>query len=44
MKTWLKENDTEIYSTFNNGKSVGAEIGIKPLKNKIYKYMTYIII
>ena len=35
MKTWLKENDTEIYSTLNNGKSVAAERRIKPLKNII---------
>ena len=40
MKTWLKENDVEIYSTHNNGKSVAAERFIKTLKNKIFKYMT----
>ena len=31
-----------MYSTFNEGKSVIAEIFIKTLKNKIYKHMTYI--
>ena len=40
MKTWLKENDVEIYSTHNNGISVAAERSIKTLKNKIFKYMT----
>ena len=35
MKTWLKENDVEIYSTHNNGISVAAERFIKTLKNKI---------
>ena len=29
-----------MYSTHNEGKSVAAEIFIKTLKNKIYKYMT----
>ena len=42
FKSFLKENDIEIYSTFNEGKSVIAERFIKPLKNKIYKHMTYI--
>ena len=31
-----------MYSTFNEGKSVVAEIFIKTLKNKIYKHMTTI--
>ena len=31
-----------MYSTHNEGKSVVAEIFIKTLKNKIYKYMTSI--
>ena len=42
FKTFLKENDIEVYSTFNEGKSVVAERCIKTLKNKIYKRMTYI--
>ena len=40
FKSFLKENDIEIYSTFNEGKSVVAERFIKTLKNKIYKHMT----
>ena len=42
MKPWLEKNDIEIYSTHNEGKSVAAEIFIRTLKNKIYKYMTSI--
>ena len=39
-KCFLKENDIEMYSAFNEGKSVAAERFIKTLKNKIYKHMT----
>ena len=39
---WLKDNDTEMYSIHNEGKSVVAERFIRTLKNKIYKYMTAI--
>ena len=35
-------NNIEMYSTFNEGKSVVAERFIKTLKNKIYKHMTAI--
>ena len=42
FNSFLKENDIEMYSTFNEGKSVVAERFIKTLKNKIYKYMTAI--
>ena len=42
FKNFLKENDIEMYSTFNEGKSVVAERFIKTLKNKIYKHMTTI--
>ena len=38
----LRENDIEMYSTFNEGKSVVAERFIKTFKNKIYKHMTTI--
>ena len=31
-----------MYSTQNEGKSVVAERFVRPLKNKIYKYMTSI--
>ena len=42
MKSWLQDNDIQIYSTHNEGKSVVAERFIRILKNKIYKYMTSI--
>ena len=42
LKSFLKNNDIEMYSTFNEGKSVAAERFIKTLKNKIYKHMTTI--
>ena len=38
----LKENDIEMYSTHNEGKSVVAARFIKTLKIKIYKHMTAI--
>ena len=40
FKKWLKDNDIEMYSIRNEGKSVVAEKFIKALKTKIYKYMT----
>ena len=40
FKKWLKDNDIEIYSINNEGKSVVAERFIRTLKTKIYKYMT----
>ena len=42
FKSFLKENDIEMYSTFNEEKSVVAERFIKTLKNKIYKQMAAI--
>ena len=42
FKKCLNKNDIEMYSTFNERKSVVAEKFIKTLKNKIYKHMTYI--
>ena len=42
MKLFLQNNKIEMYSTHNKGKSVVAEIFIRTLKNKIYKYMTSI--
>ena len=42
FKSFLKNNDIEMYSTFNDGKSVVAERFIKTLKNRIYKHMTTI--
>ena len=40
FKKWLQGNDIVTYSTHNEGKSVVAEIFIRTVKNKIYKYMT----
>ena len=40
LKKWLKDNDIEMYSTYNEGKSVVTERFIKTLKHKVYKYMT----
>ena len=42
LKKWLKDNDIEMYSIHNGGKSVVAERFIRKLKNDIYKYMTSI--
>ena len=42
FKQWLKDNNIEMYSIQNEGKSVVAERFIRTLKNKIYKYMTAI--
>ena len=42
FKKWLKDNDIEMYSIHNEGKSVVAERFIRTLKNKIYKYMSSI--
>ena len=42
FKKWLQDNDTVMYSTNNEEKSVVAERFIRTLKNKIYKYMTAI--
>ena len=42
MKEFLNDNDIEMYSTENVGKSVVAERFIKTIKTKIYKYMTSI--
>ena len=43
FKKWLKDNDIEMYSIHNEGKSVVAERFIGTLKTKIdHKYMTSI--
>ena len=42
FKKWLRDNNIEMCSTNNEGKSVIAEKFIRTLKNKIYKYMTSI--
>ena len=40
FKRFLKRNNIEMYSTYNEGKSVVAERFIKTLKKKIFKHMT----
>ena len=42
MKSWLEKSGKEIYSTYNEGKSIVAGKINRILKNKIYKYMTLI--
>ena len=39
FKRFLKNNNIEMYSTFNEGKSVVAERFIRTLKNKIFKHV-----
>ena len=39
VKRFLKTNNIEMYSTYNEEKSVVAEIFIRTLKNKIFKHM-----
>ena len=39
FKKWFKNNNIEMYSTHNKGKSVVAERFIRTLKDKIYKHM-----
>ena len=40
MKSFLQNNDIELYSTHNEEKSIIAERFIRILNNKVYKYMT----
>ena len=40
MKSWLQDNNIEMYSTHNEAKSVVAKRFIRTLKNNIYKYLT----
>ena len=42
FKYFLKINNIEMYSTYNEGKFVVAERFIRTLKNKIFKHMTAI--
>ena len=42
FKDFLKINNIEMYSTYNERKSVVAERFIRTLKNKIFKHMTAI--
>ena len=38
---FLKINNIEMYSTFNEGKSVVAETFIRTLENKIFKHIIF---
>ena len=40
MKSWLQDDNIEMYSTDNEEKSFVAERFIRTLKAKIYKYTT----
>ena len=40
MKSLLQNNDIDMHSTHNEGKSLVAERFIRTLKNKLCKYMT----
>ena len=40
MKQWLHDNNIDLYSRHNKGKSFVAKRFIRTLKNKIYNYMT----
>ena len=40
FKDFLEINKVEIYSTYNEGKSIVAERFIRTLKNKIFKHIT----
>ena len=40
FQKWLKDNNIEMYSTHNEGKSVVAGRFFRTWKTKIYKYMT----
>ena len=40
FEKWLSDNHINMYSTYNEGKSVVAERLIRTLKNKLYKHMT----
>ena len=39
FEKWLSDNDINMYSTYNEVKSVVAERFIRTLKNKLYKHM-----
>ena len=40
FEKWLSDNDINMYSMYNEGKSVVAERFIRTLKSKLYKHMT----
>ena len=40
MKSCQQDNDIEVYSAHNKGKSIVAERFVRILRNQIYKYLT----
>ena len=40
VKRWVKDNNIEMNSIHNKGKSIVAERFIRTLKTKMYKYIT----
>ena len=42
MKSWLQDNDIEMYSTHTERKYVVTERFVRTFNIKIYKYMTSI--
>ena len=40
MKSWLQDNDIEMFATYKEGKSGVAKKFIRISKSKIYKCMT----
>ena len=40
FKKWLTDNDIEMYSTYNERKSVVSQRFVRTLKNKIYRHIT----
>ena len=40
LKSYLKEHDIELYSTYNEGKAVMAERVIRTIKEKMYRMRT----
>ena len=42
MKSWLQDNEIEMYSMRNEVKSIATEKFILILRDKVYKYMTSI--
>ena len=43
MKSWLQDNNIEIYSTHNEEKIVVAKIFTRNVKRRVYKYMTSVL-
>ena len=44
IRSFLQNNNIEMYSTHNEGNLVVPERFVRTLKNKIYKYMTSMLL